>query len=159
LAARGTPASLYVITSLMEDYAKRGVFRGFNKLPIRRGVAAFQMIWHWDRRFEVIARPRTKTITIPVLLSAVPARSSLYRDFKAFVKSSQAESLAPHRRIDKRKVRVGDVSLSMVVRDSDYGYALQRLIHLVHETYLIFLPCGPYHEYMVEELGAPSEIG
>jgi hypothetical protein len=149
----------------MEDYAKRGVFRGFNKLPIRRGVAAFQMIWHWDRRFDVIARPRTKTITIPVLLSAVPARSSLYRDFKAFVKSSQANSLAPHRRIDKRKVRVqcikqlGNVSLRMLVRDSDYGYALQRLIHLVHETYLIFLPCGLYHDYMVEEFGAPSEIG
>jgi len=149
----------------MEDYAKRGVFRGFNRQRVRRGVAAFQMIWHGDRIFDLIVDTKKKTIVIPVVLPAVPADSPLYKDFKAFVESHHAATLPDHRRIEKSKVRVRcacrrrNVSLTMAVRDEDYEYALQRLIHLIHETFLIFLASGPYRDYMVEQLGAKAEIG
>lgn len=149
----------------MEDYAKRGVFCGFNRQPVRNGVAAFQMIWHRDRIFNLIVDTQKRTIVIPVVLPAVSARSPLYKDFKAFVESHHAATLPDHRRIEKSKVRVrcanrgGSVSLTMAVRDDQYEYALQRLIHLVHETFLIFLADGPYRDYMVEQLGADAEIG
>ena len=151
--------------ALMEDYAKRGVFRGLASRPVRNGVAAFRMLWHRDRAFDLFVDTKKKSIRIPVVLPAVPARSALYKDFKAFVASHAADALPDHRRIEKSKARVrcanlrGSVSLTMSVRDEDYEYALQRLIHLVHETYLIFLPGGPYRLYMVEQLGAPAEIG
>ena len=149
----------------MEDYAKRGVFRGLASKPSHNGVAAFRMIWHRDRVFELIVDTKKKIIRIPVVLPAVPARSPLYKDFKAFIASHQSTTLPAHRRIEKSKARVrcanlrGSVSITMTVRDEDYAYALQRLIHLVHETFLIFLPGGPYRDYMVEQLGAPAEIG
>jgi len=149
----------------MEDYAKRGVFRGFTAKPVRNSVAAFRMIWHRDRVFDLIVDTKKKIIRIPVVLPAVPVRSALYKDFKAFVASRQAPTLPDHRRIEKSKVRVscanvrGSVSLTMAVRDEDYAYALQRLIHLVHEIFVSFLPGGPYRDYMVEQLGAPAEIG
>jgi len=149
----------------MEDYARRGVFRGFHALPARNGVAAFRMLWHRDRVFDLIVDTKKKTLRIPVLLPAVPARSPLYKDFKAFVAGHHAASLPDHRRIEKTKARVrcahrsSSVSLTITVRDGDYAYALQRLIHLVHETFLLFLTSGPYRDYMVEQLGADAEIG
>lgn len=165
MASRKTQSSLTAVRTLMEDYARRGVFRGFRAQRARNGVAAFQMIWHRDRGFDLIVDTRKKTIVIPVVLPAVPARSPLYKDFKAFVESHHAASLPDHRRIERTKARVrcanrrGSISLTMAVRDDDYGYALQRLIHLVHETFLIFLTSGPYRDYLVEELGAEAEIG
>jgi hypothetical protein len=149
----------------MEDYAKRGVFRGFTRVPARKGIAAFSMIWHCDRVFDLFVDSRKRTIQIPVVLPAVPPRSPLYKNFKAFVASHQSPNLSDHRRIEKSKVRVacahrrGSISLTMAVKDGDYEYALQCLIHLVQETYLIFLPDGPYRDYMVDQLGAAAEIG
>lgn len=165
MALRKEQSSLSAVHALMEGYAKRGVFRGFSKQQTRNGIAAFQMIWHRERVFDLIVDTKKKTIVIPVVLPAVPAGSPLYKDFKAFVESNHSATLPDHRRIEKTKARVrcanrrGSVSLTMAVRDSDYGYALQRLIHLVHETFLIFLTTGPYRDYMVEQLGAESEVG
>jgi len=149
----------------MEDYARRGVFRGFHAPPARNGVAAFRMIWHRDRVFDLIVDTKRKTLRIPVVLPAVPSRSPLYKDFKEFVKSHHAASLPDHRRIERTKARVrcanrrSSVCLTMTVRDDDYQYALQRLIHLVHETFLLFLTSGPYRDYLVDQLGASAEIG
>jgi hypothetical protein len=66
-------------------------------------------------------------------------------------KTGEAALRCAHRR--------GAVSLTMAVKDDDYAYGLQRLIHLVHETYLIFLPKGIYQDYLVEQLGADVDIG
>ena len=165
MAAKKAQPSLLAVRTLMEDYAKRGVLRGFTSRRVRNGVMAFRMIWHRDRVFDLIVDTHRKTIRIPVVLPAVPARSALYKDFQAFVASRHAADLPDHRRIERSKVRVscanlrGSASLTMAVRDEDYEYALQRLIHLVHEIFLIFLPGGPYRDYMVEQLGAPAEIG
>jgi len=147
----------------MEDYAKRAVFRSFSKQPARNGVAAFKMIWHRDRVFELVIDAEKKTIVIPEVLPAVP--KDLYRDFKAFVESRHDATLPDHRRIEKTKSRLrcanrrGSVTLTMSVKDGDYEYGLQRLIHLVHETYLLFLFNGNYQDYMVEQLGADADIG
>jgi hypothetical protein len=165
LASKKRPSALTAVRDLMEDYAKRGVFRGFASQPVRHGVAAFRMIWHHDRVFDLIVDTHKKTILIPVVLPAVPSRSPLYEDFRAFVESHHAPTLPDHRRIEKSKVRVrcanrrGSASLTMALRDEDYAYALQRLVHLVHETFLIFLADGPYRDYMAEQLGANVEIG
>ena len=147
----------------MESYARRGVFRGFSKQPAPEGVAAFRMIWHRDQPFDLIIDMRKQTILIPKVLPCVPA--DIYRDFKAFVESRHAASLPDHRRIDKSRAHVrstnrrGTVSLRMVVKAGDYEYGLQRLIHLVHETYLIFLANGMYRDYMSEQLGVNFDIG
>lgn len=165
LASTKSRSPLTAIRALMDDYAERSVFRGFTARPVRNSIAAFRMLWHRNRIFDLIVDTRKKTIHIPIVLPAVPSSSPLYRNFKAFVASHHAANLPNHRRIERSKARVrcanlcGNVSLTMDVRDADYAYALQRLILLVHEIFLIFLTDGPYWNYMVEHLGAPAEIG
>lgn len=165
MAPRKAQSPLSAIEALVADYAKRGVFRGLSRQRVGRGKAAFRLTWHRDRVFDLIVDTKRKIILIPLILAAVPPGSSLYQDFKAFVESTHASSLPDHRRIEKTKARVrcanrrGNVSLTVAVRDQDYGYALQRLIHLVHETFLIFLTSGPYRDYMVEQLGADADVG
>jgi hypothetical protein len=145
----------------MEDYARRGVFQGFSRQTIRRDWAAFKMLWHGGRVFELIVDTRKRAVIIPLVLPGIPA--DIYRDFKAFVESHHGADLPEHRRIEKTKARArssnrrGSVSLTFAVKDGDYEYALKRLIHLVHETYLIFLLNGMYRDYVAEKLGGDPE--
>ncbi len=147
------------VARALEAYAQRGVFRGFSKIGAKGGKATFRMLWHRDRFFDVILDLRRATIRIPVVLPEVPAQSAMYRSFKEFVNDRQAESLPDHRRIDPEKVAVkyrntgGEIAITFTVLDGDFEYGAQKLIHLVHEIYLLFLQDGPYYEYMVEHLG------
>jgi hypothetical protein len=160
---RKTQSPLPGIRALMENYARRGVFRSFSSQPAPQGVAAFRMIWHRDRSFDLIVDTRKRAIIIPEVFPCVPA--PIYRDFKAFVESRHAASLPDHRRIDKSRAYVrstnrrGTVSLRLAVKSGDYEYGLQRLIHLVHETYLLFLANGIYRDYLSEQLGVSFDIG
>ena len=155
LRASGGPPPGDAVAAILQGYADRAVFRGFARGPVRAGVAAFKMLWHRDRSFELLVDTRKRTLRFPVVLPQVPARSAMYAEFKEFVASKQDNSLPEHRRIDPRKARVscanraGNVSLTMTLRDRDFEYATRRLIHLVHETYIAFLPDGHF-EYMVE---------
>jgi hypothetical protein len=78
----------------------------------------------------------------------------MYREFKQFVESRHSEKLPDHRRIDPKKATVrpssrsGSVALTTTVKNGDYEYATRKLIHLVHETFLVFLQEGHY-DYMV----------
>ncbi len=145
----------------MQEYADRGVFRSFSKMPLRNGVATFRMVWFHRRPFELIVDTRKKKILVPVLLPRVP--ENLYTDFKGFLRSHQLPGLPDHRRIDKAKVilrcarRRGNASLTLSVRDEDFEYGLRRLIHLIHETFVIFLADGMYRDYAVAQLGADSD--
>jgi hypothetical protein len=61
-----------------------------------------------------------------------------------------------HRRIDPKKVRIscslknGNISLLFIVKDGDFEYATQKLIHLMHEVFLTFLRDGLYYEYTID---------
>jgi hypothetical protein len=37
--------------------------------------------------------------------------------------------------------------------DADFDYATRKMIHTVHEIFMVFLVDGSYFEYMVEQLG------
>ena len=157
------PAPMTRVRRLLEDFAERGVFRGFSRQPAHGGVFTFKMTWHHQLVFELLVEPRRKTISIPRVLPGVPAE--LYTDFKEFVREHHAANLPLHRRIETTKARLrcanhrGRVSLTITVKDGDYEYALQRLIHLVHETFLIFLANGAYRDYRVEQLGVDPDWG
>lgn len=144
------------VAAILEDYAKRGVFRGFSRGPARGGKAVFKMLWHRDRNFELILDPERNTLRFPVVLPEVPKDSGMYADFQRFVSARFAEDLPDHRRIDNRKASVrclnrkGDVSLSMTVLDGDYAYSARKLVNLVHEVFLVFLFDGRYYDYLVE---------
>ncbi len=145
-----------LVGGILENYANRGIFRGFSRGPVRNGKASFKILWHRDRVFELILDSNTRSLRFPVVLPEVPPASSMYREFKEFVASRQSADFPEHRRIDPAKAgvrsgnRAGNVSLTLKLADSDYEYATRKFIHLVHEIFMIFLMDGPYFEYMVE---------
>lgn len=144
------------VAAILEDYAKRGVFRGFSRAPSRSGKAVFKMVWHRGRDFELIFDSTRKTLRFPVVLPEVAPASSMYADFQEFVKARFSADLPDHRRIDERKAvirsanRKGNVSLSLTVLDTDFEYGVRKLVNLVHEVFLDFLLDGRYYDYLVE---------
>lgn len=152
-------ADVEAVTSILEGYAAKAVFRGFSAHPKRGGRAVYKMIWHHDRPFELLLDTAGKTLQFPEVLPQVPMRSAMYRELRAFLKERQSGELPEHRRVDPSKARLkvvnqrGTVSVTMTVKDGDFDYATRKLVHVVHEIFLIFLVDGPYLEYMVEQLG------
>ena len=158
---RSSPAEL--VTAILENYAAKGVFRGFSVGPASRRKAFFKLVWHHDRQFELILDVPKRTLRFPLVLPQVPADSTMYREFKVFLASRQAEDLPTHRRVDSAKARLhctnrgGNISVSITAVDGDFEYAARKLIHTVHEVFLVFLQDGPYYEYLVEQLGLEED--
>jgi len=154
--SKKSQANVELVAETLEDYARRGVFRGFSRGPVGRYKAAFRMVWHRDRVFDFIFDFHRKTMRFPVVLPNLPASSEMYSELKKFIKSRQTDKVPEHRRIDNRKARVrsnnrgGDVSIALTVVDGEYEYCTRKLINLVHEIFMAFLIDGSYYEYMVE---------
>jgi len=144
------------IGDLLEAYAGRGVFSGFSRREGRAGNAEFRLRWHRDQLFQWVWNEARQTLRISCILPAVPAKSAMYRDFRAWLKSRQDDALPDHRRCDGGKIglrtynRGGDVALTLRVLDGDVDYAVQKLVSLVNEVYLDFLSSGLYFDWLLE---------
>jgi hypothetical protein len=153
---KNTRSSVDLVAGILQNYADRGVFRGFSIGTASAGKSSFKILWHRDRFFDLILDVPRKTIRFAVVLPEVPARSSMYKEFQEYIKSRHSTELPEHRRIDARKAqlscgnRAGNISVTMAVKNGDFEYAARKLIHAVHEVYLDFLCDGRYYEYMVE---------
>lgn len=150
------PSPIESVAESLESYARRGVFRGFSRGPARHGKITFKMMWHRDRLFEVEFDSNKNTLRFPLVLPNVPARSSMYKEFKEFLKSRQADELPEHRRIDKSRAQIkpfnrgGSVSLTLKFEKDEHEYGTSKIINLVHEIYMVFLYDGRYLDYMIE---------
>lgn len=150
---------------VLTRYAERGAFRSFTAFPRTGSRAAFCVRWHKDRYFDFIVDGTRKTIRVPVVLPNVPPRSTMQREYRQFLDAFQNGELPAHRGIDPRKCslkcmnRLGSLSIALEVRDGDYAYATEKLLAVIHETYLLFLQLGGYVDYMVQHLGANPDWG
>lgn len=150
-----TPSRIETVASILEEYAQRGVFRGYSPAgEVRQGRAVFHLLWHRNRIFDLVFEPSRNRLRFPTLLPDVPAE--MHRDLKRFIQARQAQDLPEHRRIEPSKARLtatrreGKVALALQVLDGDDEYGARKLIHLVHEIFLTFLYDGRYYDYMVE---------
>jgi hypothetical protein len=157
LPTKNSPVAL--VTRILEEYAAKAVFRGFSAHPKAGGKAAYKMVWHHDRPFELLLDASKRTLRFPAVLPGVPARSAMYRELRAFLKERHSGEVPEHRRVNPVKARVtlsnkaGVVALTLRAKDGDFDYATRKIIQVVHEIFLVFLVDGPYYEYMVEQLG------
>jgi hypothetical protein len=145
-----------MVAEILQEYARRGVFRGYSRGPVRDGETHFKIVWHRDSLFELIYDPRKNSLRCPCLLPNIPAKSSMYLDLKQFINQRFSDDLPDHRRIDKRIASVGisnrrgTVSLALTVKSGDCQYVTRKLIHLIHEIFMTFLLDGRYFDYVVE---------
>lgn len=149
----GMRARLDAVSAMLENYAERGVFRGFSQ-DNRTNKAVFRMLWHRERVFELVFEPTKNTLRVASVLPNVDAE--MYRDLQEFINQRLSTNLPDHRRIDPSKVQIhpsrrsGNIALTMQILDNDDEYAVRKFIHLVHEIFLTFLLDGRYYDYMVE---------
>lgn len=150
LRTSGNKSIREFVGGVLETYAARGVFKGFSKI----GEGSWKMLWHRDQFFELTLHERT--LTFPVVLPAVPARSAMMKAYREFVAAFASADLPEHKRVDPGKVKLrclakgGAAGLEATLVDDDWEYAVRRLIHVVHETYLVFLYDGAYYDYLIE---------
>ncbi len=146
----------------LRRYADRGVFRSFDAKDERAGKRRFTMAWLGPRSQELVYDAKRRTLTFPALLPNLPARSSMYREFREFLQSRSDETLPAHRRIDPDRSnavctnRKGSVSVAVECLDGDLSYSTKKAISLVNEIFLGFLR-GPYHEYTAANFDEPEE--
>ena len=147
--------------AFLEAFSDRGVFEGFSEGAATHEQLRFNLVWLQKKRFELLVDPVNRTVTVPMVLPNVPARSLLDRNWRRFVKACASAQKPPHRRIDPAKIAMGCVKsrgalgVRFSLLDDDVDYALQRLIHLVHETYVLFLLEGIYLDYCIKQFGPP----
>lgn len=145
-----------LVGDLLQEYAEKGVFRGFSPLGNSGRVAVFRVLWHRSQLFEWRWNGAKQSLRISCVLPAVPAKSSMYREFKAWLQARQDDALPDHRRCDRNKVtlktynRGGDVALTLAVLDGDVEYGVRKVVKLVNEIYLDFLSSGLYFDWLVE---------
>jgi hypothetical protein len=147
--------------AFLRALSDRGVFEGFSEGESTPEELRFTLVWHNSRRFALLFDLANRTAIMPVVLPNVPARSLVDKDFRRFVRRCCSDEKLPHRRIDPAKVEVkcvnrrGALGVRFALLDDDVEYGLQRLIHLVHETYVLFLLEGVYLDYVIEQFGPP----
>ena len=153
--------SLAVVRRRLRAYADRGVFRGLTEHRPARGRYRFSFTWLAPRPFDLSFDPRRGVLAFEKLLHDVPARSTLYQELKRFVAERSDGRLPAHRRIDPRRAslratnRRGIVSISLRVKSGHYVYGVTRLVHVVHELFLLLKTS--YAEYVWEEFEGAQE--
>lgn len=154
-----------VMGEILREYGTRGVFKGVSDAMKHRGKPMFRMLWHYGQVFDLLIDEAAGTLSFPVLLPKVPGKSAMYRDLDSFIGKFWTDAVPEHRRVDERRAiyrlgttRAGHVSLTMSVGDGDWEYAIRKLIHVVHEIFIVFLNDGPYYEYRIEKLGLDPDV-
>jgi len=150
-----------VVGDVLRGYVERGVLRSVSHEKRRGTRTGFTMIWHHGRSFQL--ELSSGAVSFPALLPGVTSGSPMAKDLRAFLRRFETEEVPAHRRIDPRKARLrvavrrGRVSLGLSVKHGEYDYCTRRLVHLVQEVFMVFLPDGPYHDYRIETLGLDPE--
>ena len=150
-----------VIRDTLEEYATRGVLRGFTHRETPDGRTEFLFGWVQRRPFRVVYDDETRTLRVDRFLPAVPAGSALHADLERFVASRASGTLPPHRAVDPKRARLelssqdDEVSLSLAILRNQYRYGVRRLLNVVSEIFVLLN--ASHQEYMWEQFEVPME--
>jgi hypothetical protein len=149
------------VTTALQTYADRGVFRGFRATPLRRGRVEYQFLWQLRRSTRAVLDVRRGRLTFPGLFPGVEARSALVSALDALVASRTSSRLPAHKRVDARRARVsatlrrGEWSLLIDIRGRNAEYAVQRALNLINELFVALHESYP--DYLIERFGLSVE--
>ena len=143
-AKQKTPVRLNVCSEVFARYSERGVFRAFSEAS----SGEYRFTWLWGLPFH--ATFKRGTLTFENLLPAIPGRSKLDTELKAFIKSCASPKRPAHRRLVPAELvrKKGVVSLAFRVKTAEDA---RRAVNLINEVFLTFLNVE-YNEYVREHL-------
>lgn len=149
------------VRTALQQYADRGVFRGFSEAKSRNGRLTFTFLWQTPRRLEFVADTDKQILVFRNLLPNVPAGSSMYGELRQFLNGLHDRQVPKHRRIERGRAEVscatrgGNLSISLRVKNNQYAYGVNKLVNLAHELFVHLSDC--YADYLAEEFGMPQE--
>ena len=147
------------VTSSLQAYADRGVFRGFRATPAPRGRVEYQFVWLTRKPIGAAFDSRRRVLTFPSLFPGVDTATAA--QLKAIVQSRSDRDQPDHKRLDARRarltssVRKGDFSLAIEIRGRNHAYAVTKALNLINELFLALHEGHP--EYLVERFGISAE--
>lgn len=149
------------VDALLRARAEQGLFRAFSSKR-DRGRLKCSVGWLGSRPIEIVFDPRSARLVFRDLLPDMPLRSSIYRDFRGFLRGRAVPDLPEHRRFDAARIVLqatnskGRVTVALESVDGDLDHLVSKGLKLVNEIFLGFLR-GPYHEYMVRNFQEPED--
>jgi hypothetical protein len=149
------------VANALEQYAARGVFRGFAVGPQRNGRREFHFTWLTPHPMTITYEPAARLLTFRHLLPRVDEYPGLVDELAQVLDDHRNPDAPAHRRIDARRARVagstrgGSFSITVQVRGNHGEYAVQRGLNLVNQMFLLLQ--ARYPEYLVECFGLRSE--
>jgi len=108
--------------------------------------------------FHLTFDAKRHALVLEKLFPKIPAGSAMDVGIKTFIASCCSADRPEHRRVDTERVKVRYLrgSLTIMVLDEDYAYAVKQAITLVNEIFLGFVNVE-YPEYMVEHFRLPED--
>lgn len=154
-----------IVRDVLQDYADRGVFRGFREIAGRNDRIAFEILCFpfTQQPFRLIYTDNPPSLVFKQLLQGMPAHSDMYRQFKSYMKERSSEALPAHRRIDPERVqlkwsnRLGDVNVALNIQDQNHEYAARRAINLLTDLFFDLLTESTFYEFMEEHFDMPED--
>ena len=158
----GETVAAATVRKALQQYADRGVFRGFSETRGRRsGTQEFRFTWLTREPMVLSHDSAAATLTFKELLPEVARASPLLADVEALIRAQSGPTVVKHRRIDRRRLDVrcvhrrGRVSVVLHTKGRVGAYAVQRGVNLVHAIFMLLQTTYP--EYLWEAFGLPAE--
>ena len=150
-----------VVRSALEDYARRGVFTGFEEGGGQGGQTIFRFVWLHDRHMELTFDPSKKALLFDRFLPGVKPGTPFARDLKRLFEKLRSDEMPEYRRVDPARAalscsnRRDYLSIVIAVKKDDYQYAINRMVNVAHELFVYLRSDWP--EYLVEYFNEPEE--
>lgn len=145
----------------MQEYADRGVFRGFRATAGSRGRVEYQFMWLLRRPMHAVFDPRRRVLTFAALFPGAGASREMSGGLRSLAGSRGNRDQPAHKRIDARRARVtsamrqGDLSLAIQIRGANHEYAVRRVLNLINELFISLH--DEYPDYLIERFGLSTE--
>jgi hypothetical protein len=149
------------VSAVFQQYADRGVFRGFRASSGPRGRVDYQFLWLLRRPMTAVFEPRRGVLTFPALFPGVDASSAMVAGLRSLVAGRSRRDQPAHKRLDARRARVscavrkGDCSLAVQIRGANHEYAVRAVLNLANELFVSLH--DEYPEYLIERFGLSTE--
>jgi hypothetical protein len=148
------------ITDTLQQYADRGVFRGFSVTRGRSGRQEYRFTWLTQRPTTIDYDASARALTFRRLLPAVRSREMIDA-LNAVVSNRASREVPSHKRLDRRKaslasaIRGGDWSLTATIRGANDVYTTRLALNLVNELFLLLHESYP--DYLSSQFGVVDE--
>lgn len=151
------------VTAALQQYADRGVFRGFSASKRTGGRYEYTFRWLMQRPFTLVYDPTRRLLSFKELFPDVGARSPIATALREVVADRSTRRVPAHKRLDGRRVQArcavqrNRFSLTMAAHGgtANDSYAVRQMLNLVNELFLVLHE--QYPDYLIAHFGLSSE--